>query len=118
MKIYNTYTINFTAIKNNKSSVKKMNNLSLNVNSFVQNDIYKDMSSFLQKKITKEEYLYKFITNFNNEAYKKLNNSEKKYVHDILTTIDFAESYKSISDEYLQEKMKRLIKIQKEEMKK
>ena len=112
MQIYNIYSVNFIGnypVNTKGVNSKKVVNNLYKTNSVVQKKLYNDIELYLNSNISKEKYLENFMSNIDNKVYKKLNNVEKKYVHDILTVTDISESYKSITDEFIQEKIQKLL---------
>lgn len=108
MKINSNYSINFTAKKNvlNSEAIKNTKKYTFAKS---PNELYGDIDKFLSKKYTNEQYLTVFMEKVNSNAYNEDSNVEKKYVNDILTSIDLNRSYKDIPDEYLKVKMLKLL---------
>ena len=68
---------------------------------------------YLNKKFSKKE----FLDNINKIAYKidnkvKLNDAEKQYIDDMLTTMDLTAKSDRISDNYLKKNIKELLENQ------
>lgn len=119
MKIYNSYSINFTAKRSfaktriERSDLTKIKKIIKNTKN-LQRDFYLDIQRYLDNTYAKKDYLKNFIEKFkNNSFYTKYNNVEEKYINNILTTLDLAENPQEISDEYLTRNMLKLLKDKK-----
>ena len=108
MQIYNFYSVNFAAKKNITKPITAKTKTSALPISNAKEDFYNDIEKFIKKEVSKKQYLQLFIDKMNNELYSQLNNTEKKYVYDMLTTIDLSYN-KNISDAHLTERMKQLL---------
>ena len=107
MLIQKTNNISFTAkytfakskVKQNFSKDAKKNLI-----------LYNDIKTYLSKDCSKIEYLNKFSKNFNTmEQEIKYNNAEKKYINNLLITLDLSENWKKIPDNSLKESMQELL---------
>lgn len=112
MYIYAINTMNFTANPYKKIDIKALNKIKNNTHDNARKDIYKNIDSYLSKKFTKKE----FLLNLNKLAQKidnkKLNDAERQYLDDMLTTMDLAGKNEKISDKYIIENIKALLKNQ------
>lgn len=115
MYIYSINNINFTSnpykkIIIDKESLDKIKNKTKNP---VKKDFYNNIDMYLNKKFSKKE----FLDNINKIAYKidnkvKLNDAEKQYIDDMLTTMDLTAKSDRISDNYLKKNIKELLENQ------
>ena len=108
MYIYNSSSINFTSKKNFSAKNVNIYTSKKNVN-IVEKKLYEDIINYQKNLLTKEQYLNNFTAKITNDVYKHLDKTEKKYVHDIFTVLDIAESYDSISTKYIDEIMSNLL---------
>lgn len=112
MHIYNTHMTNFMARKT--MPVKKVNNIIQEPKTLKDEPFYNDIEKYLKKEINKEEYLKLFVNNFKQNNFKDNNDIlEKKYINDLLTSIDLINSYKEIPDNYITERMLNLLQNKK-----
>ena len=118
MNIYSNYSINFMAGKNSlKSKMAKKTANSVKDNFAKKNNpLYDDINNFLERKCSKEDYIKTLVKKVNNNEYANVmqnNPLERKYVNDILTTIDLNRYAKDIPDTYLIDRMLKLLESQK-----
>ena len=105
MKIYNITSTNFLA--KNSTNVTK-------TKVFNSKKFYSEIDKFVNKKITKEEFLKDF-----ERKYKKFLNhpelslEEKNFINDIIATFEFGYSAKDISSKILMERIKELLSLRK-----
>lgn len=117
MEIYAINNINFTA-RNNFTKATKIDTDALkrirnNADNPIRKDIYKDIDSYVNKKSNKIEYLQRLNTLAHRINKKtKLNNAEKQYLDDMLTTMDLSGKNEKIPDKYILENISDLIKNQ------
>lgn len=110
MKIYNINSINFSASR-------KTNNLHSAMVQNSRDEFYTNINGFLNKDYDKKEYLKLFSENVNkiktNKEANLFSSTEKKYINDLLMTMDLADKLERISDKYLTESMTTLLKTKK-----
>ena len=106
--------MNFTSKKNIYNS-KTIKSVQKNTQKIQNTDyFYEDMKKFLNKEYSKDEYLKTFINRLEQSSYaERSNNVEKKYINDLLTSIDLANSYKEIPDNYIIERVLKIVGNQK-----
>lgn len=117
MHIYAINSINFTAAgsgrikKIEKETLDKIRNNSSNK---AKKDFYNSIDDYLNKKFTKKE----FLSNLNEFARKfdenkvKLNDAERQYLDDMLTTIDLSGRSTKIPNKYIIDNISELLKNQ------
>ena len=77
-------------------------------------DFYDNIDAYLNKKFTKKD----FLANLNKFAHKfdenkiKLNDAERQYLDDMLTTIDLSGKSTKIPDKYIVDNISELLKNQ------
>jgi len=83
----------------------------------VKDEFYSYIYGFLNKKYDKMEYLKRFSNNINRIKKEKnsqlFNPYEKKYIDDMLMTMDLTKDLSNISDKFLAENMRNLLKSKK-----
>lgn len=112
MHIYSINSINFTAnpykkIEINREALDKIKN---NTKNPVKKDFYNNIDMYLEKKFSKKQ----FLDSINQIAYRidnkvKLNDAEKQYIDDMITTMDLTAKSDSISDSYIKKNIKDLL---------
>lgn len=108
MQVFNINSTIFTAKTN--PQIKKFHNNIKKQNINKKDVFYDDINKFLTKEYSKEEYLTSFIKNVENNAYlEKNSNIEKKYINDLLTSIDLTNNYKDIPNQYIIDRMLKLL---------
>lgn len=118
MNIYSNYSVNFMSGKNTLKTqmTKKATNVVKKNEVKNSNAFYDDINKFLDRKCSKEDYLKTLVKKVNNNEYANViqnNHLERKYVNDMLTTIDLSRYVKDIPDEYLTSKMLKLLESKK-----
>lgn len=109
MKVYNNkiYSINF----DKKSITPKIIDKSKKIAE--RENFYDDISKFLNKEYSKQEYFSHFLNNtdtiIKNKTSKYFSKAEKIYINNLFTTLDLHYDIDSIPDEYLAKKMQELL---------
>lgn len=118
MHIYAINSINFTASAGG-GKIKKMEKETLdrirhNSGNRAKRDFYDNIDAYLNKKFTKKD----FLANLNKFAHKfdenkiRLNDAERQYLDDMLTTIDLSGKSTKIPDKYIVDNISELLKNQ------
>lgn len=115
MQIYRVNNINFTANKFVKKNIdpKKLSHIRNNADNDIRKGLYNDIDKFVNKQYTKTEYLKsinKLVKKIDNKV--ALNDAEKQYVGDMITTMDLS-SKEKIPEGYIMENIEELLKNQK-----
>lgn len=113
MHIYATSSIQFTSanriIKPKKQYPEIIGKIRNNLNDDTRKGLYSNIDSYLTKKFSKKEFLLalnKLAIDIDN---KKLNTAEKKYLNDMLTTMDLSDNFEKIPDKYIVKNIEKLI---------
>lgn len=115
MKVNTIYNLNFNAKPVIKKSLHTVPD-SLPIDEYIKIDkgIYNDIDKFLNKKITKLEYLNKFDKYVDNILPEiKFTPAEKSYINNLIFTLDLNSDWSKIPNQYLTETMKELLKYKK-----
>jgi len=114
MKIYNNINnLNFFAKKNvlKMTTKQKEYTFAKPPKSLVKDDFFADIENYMNGTMSKEQYLKTFLDKVKNHSYDfSQNRLAEKYKNDLLTDLDFAYSFKNISDKHLTEEMIKLLK--------
>ncbi len=118
MHIYAINSINFTASAGGsgikKIEKEKLGRIRNNSANRAKKDFYNNIDAYLNKKFTKKQ----FLENLNKFAHKfdgnkiKLNDAERQYLDDMLTTIDLSGKSTKIPDKYIVDNISELLKNQ------
>ena len=114
MHIYSINSINFTANPYKKIEINReaLNKIKNNTKNPVKKVFYNNIDMYLDKKFSKKQ----FLDSINQIAYRidnkvKLNDAEKQYIDDMITTMDLTAKSDSISDSYIKKNIKDLLII-------
>ena len=110
MRIQCDYTTTFMAKPKNMPSKPSIKKFLENKDKFCSTDLYTDIDNYLNNNITKTDFLKKFA---NKKLPKNLNRVEQKHINDLKMTIDLTNKLDDISDEYVKEKITKLLKTKK-----
>lgn len=104
MHIYSINSINFTANPYKKIEINReaLNKIKNNTKNPIKKVFYNNIDMYLDKKFSKKQ----FLDSINQIAYRidnkvKLNDAEKQYIDDMITTMDLTAKSDSISDSYI-----------------
>lgn len=105
-------------IDNKVNNIFKAKGLHNNVPVELKNALYADIDKYMNKRMTKEEYIKAFNKNTGKimstkPLLKQLTLDEKIYISDVKTTIDMADSIKAVSDKELILRMNELLQSRK-----
>ncbi|GEM_PF-4100879 len=104
MKIFKIDNINFDS---KKSAVRKVKSSSR----VDDKEIYSDINDFMTKKCDKLEYLNRFSRQFEYPKYGNIyTQAEKKYINDLLLTLDLSSDWRDIPDKHLETAIQELMK--------
>ena len=108
MKVYSIDRINFQANK-----LPPVKTIKTAPETFTKEIFYEHIKQYLSNGMNKKEYLKKFLSGIDAIQARKggaeFTPVEKKYINDLITTLDLTESLDKISDRYLTENMKKLL---------
>ena len=113
MHIYATNSVKFTSanriIKPQKPYPEIIGKIRNDLNDDTRKSLYNNIDSYLTKKFSKKEFLLalnKLAIDIDN---KKLNIAEKKYINDMLTTMDLSDNFEKIPDKYIVKNIEKLV---------
>ena len=112
MRINAINNTNFTSRRPIKIDQQILQKIKNNAEEGIRKDLYKDIDVFLSNNSTKQKYLEQVNALAQNPDKLKLNRAERKYINNLLITMDLAPNPEKVSEEYLVRNIDRLIKSQ------
>lgn len=110
MKINKITSTNFMAHTKQVSSQIKKGTGNAVTNVCNRETFYKQIDKYMRGKYSQKEYLKHFTNNIQNiKDANEFTNIEKKYINDLIVTMDMTEDFSKIPDEYLRYRMKQLL---------